>query len=131
MNSHSNITKYVRVNATVVSVKYAKTLFVIDYSDVSKFEECGIKPKSKDYEGKITYSVSAKLQPEAVNALYGAVNLGDLVLGATYKVVFKVYKWQYNDETGLSLNAFVKELVSEPVKKTRFDDTLLAILRTD
>ena len=130
MTSNTNSTKYVRVEATVVSTKYAKTLFVIQDTDVPKFELCDIKPKSKEFNGQMTYSVAAKLQPEGINALYGAINLEDLVVGGKYKVVFKVYNWKYNGEAGIGMCAFVSELISEPSKQY-IDESLISMLRKD
>jgi hypothetical protein len=90
MNSITNRNKYIKCEGVVVSLKYAKTLFVIPEKDVEKFQDAGIEPKRKDFDGTITYSIAAKLQPEGVNSLYGALNLDQLVIGAKYSVVFKV-----------------------------------------
>jgi hypothetical protein len=114
ISTNQTKTQYIQCNATVVSTKFAKTLFTIEKECVEKFEKLGITVKSKEYNDKISYSIPAKIQPEGINALYGCVNLGDLVVGAKYSVVFRVYKWTYQNETGVSLNAFVGELLEQP-----------------
>lgn len=124
----SNPTHYINCEATLVSNKYAKALFVIDGELVSKFEEYGVKPKAKVYDEKTTFAVSAKLQSDQINELYKSMKLGELTIGAKYEVMFKIYPWRYNGETGTGCGAFVKQLVSPPEKKEYIDTTIVSFL---
>lgn len=130
MTSNTNQNKYVRVDATVVSLKFSKTLFVIQEEDAEKFKLCSIEPKVREYNGVKTYSVAAKLQSPETNSLHGALNLADLQVGGRYKCVFKVYNWKYLGETGISMAVYVGELLNEP-KTNNVDEFLTAMLKAD